>query len=397
MSELISFDGNPDQNLGTFATGFMEAEAEKLMKDVMGKNFIDQNAYPALESIHQRIISIIAHLFNAPENSDPTGTATTGSSEAIMLGLLAHKFNWRKHRQKQNKSIDKPNIVMGNNVHVCWQKFALYFDVSCRIINIQNNQLILTADKVAEAIDENTIAVGCVLGNTFTGQLDQIEQINELLIQLKKNKGWNIPIHVDAASGGFVIPFLHPELLWDFRLEQVASINVSNHKFGLVYPGMGSLVFQDKTLLPRELIFNVDYIGSTIQNYGLNFSKPSIMVLLQYYNFLRLGENGYKQVKNKLIQKTQYLEQKLLETGYFEFFSNTNYLPILVMGIKKNRGITKTVYEISQLLRARNWIVPAYDLPDREISVLRLVIKQNFSDTMLETLLQDIQEIMLIK
>lgn len=401
IREQLSLDGDPMLNLGTFSTNAMEAEAEQLFRQAMGTNFIDKYAYPNLEKIHQQIICMLGQIFNAPENCHPIGTVTVGSSEAIMLGLLAHKFNWRKSRQNLNKPTDQPNIVIGDNVHVCWKKFSLYFDVPSRIIPVETSQCILRADQVAQTIDENTIAVSCVLANTFTGQLDEIAEINELLLQVKKDKGWDIPIHVDAAIGGFLIPFVHPELLWDFRLEQVRSINVSNHKFGLVFPGMGSLLFRDRSFLPDELVFNVSYLGNSLSNYSLNFSRSSGAVLLQYYNFLRLGKIGYCNFAQETLNKAQILEANLLETGYFDIFSDSRYLPVIVLGIKNQYASLTTVYELSEKLREENWVIPAYPLPIKtdnvHVHVLRLVVKQNWTFDMIELLTQDVKKFMLDK
>ncbi|XWK90594.1 MAG: glutamate decarboxylase [Phormidium sp.] len=398
IQEKLSFDSDPAVNLGTFSTSFMEAEAEELFQQAIGKNFIDQHAYPNLEAIHQQVISMLGQLFHAPQHFHPIGTSTAGSSEAIMLGLLAHKFSWRNRRQMAGKPTDKPNIVMGGNVHVCWKKFALYFDVASRTIPSQNEECILTAEQVAEAIDENTIAVSCILGNTYTGQIDEIEKINELLVKIKRDQGWDIPIHVDAAIGGFVIPFIHPELAWDFRLEQVRSINVSNHKFGLIYPGMGSLLFRDRTVLPDELIFEISYLGNTISNYSLNFSRPSSMVLLQYYNFLRFGISGYTDIIEKLISNTQLLEAKLWSTSYFDVISDSRYLPMVVARLKNEIAAKIDIYQISEIMRERNWTIPAYSLPIKANNnhVIRLVVKPNWTIEMINLIVQNLQEVICI-
>jgi glutamate decarboxylase len=225
------------------------------------KNFVDNDEYPQTEKIQERSVNMLARLFNAPEECISMGTATIGSSEAIMLGLLAHKWTWRERRKAEGKDCDKPNIVMGADVHTVWEKFARYFDVELKLIPLREDLYTITADDVAEEIDENTIAVGAVIGTTFTGQMDPIKEINDMLINIKDDKGWDIPIHVDGASGGFIAPFLYPDLLWDFRLEQVKSINVSGHKYGLVYPGVGWIIFKDKSDIPDDLVFNINYLG----------------------------------------------------------------------------------------------------------------------------------------
>jgi glutamate decarboxylase len=235
----------------------MEPEADQLIMDSVGKNYVDNDEYPQTSKIQDRVVNMLARLFNAPHDSKSVGTATIGSSEAIMLGLLAHKWTWRKRREKEGKPTDKPNIVMGADVHTVWEKFAKYFDVELKLIPLKDDVYTISADDVAQEIDENTIAVGAVIGTTFTGQMDPIKEINDMLVEIKESKGWDIPMHVDGASGGFVAPFIFPDLEWDFRLEQVKSINASGHKYGLVYPGVGWVIFKDKSDLPDDLIFDI--------------------------------------------------------------------------------------------------------------------------------------------
>ncbi len=390
ISDELNLDGNPSLNLASFVTTWMEPEADMLMKEVANKNYVDQDEYPQTKAIHDRVINMIANMFNAPDSEETVGTATVGSSEAIMLGLLAHKWSWRKRRKAEGKDYSKPNIVFGADVHSCWEKFALYFDVEMKISPMREGHYTLTAEDVKDLIDENTIAVGAVVGTTFTGQIDDIEAINDYLIEVKKEKGWDIPIHVDAASGGFIAPFVYPDLKIDFRLERVKSINTSNHKFGLVYPGMGTLIFRDKDVIPDELIFNINYLGGTMANYSLNFSKPSSQVILQYYNFLRLGKEGYTKIMNNIMQNAHYLEGELLKLGVFEILTDTKYLPVVVLRLKDTSEYT--VFDMSEHLRKYGWIVPAYTLPPnaQNVAVLRIVVRENFSRDMAEMLIKDI-------
>lgn len=394
ISDEMNLDGNPAMNLASFVTTWMEPEAEKLALETLNKNFVDQDEYPQTEEIHQRVISMLGRLFNAPQDCDPVGTATIGSSEAIMLGMLAHKWSWRQRREAEGKPTDKPNMVFGADVHTCWEKFARYFDVEMRVAPMEKDCFVLTADQVAERIDENTIGVGCVVGTTFTGQLDEFKAINDLLLKVKQEKGWDIPIHVDGASGGFVAPFVYPEVEWDFRLEQVKSINVSNHKFGLVYCGMGSVLFRDRSVIPKDLVFNITYLGGEMPNYSLNFSRGSNTVMLQYYNFLRLGHEGYRRIMANIMDNAHYLEKKLLETGKFELLNESKYLPVVVVRLKDKTTSPKLVYLLSDLLRQYGWIVPAYSLPANadDVHVLRMVVKENFSRDMAESFAQHVTE-----
>ena len=389
IHDELNLDGNPALNLASFVTTWMEPEAQQLATETLNRNFVDQDEYPQTEEIHHRVVSMIGRLFNAPAEEEPCGTATIGSSEAIMLGLLAHKWTWRKRRGDDSA---KPNVVFGADVHTCWEKFARYFDVEQRVIPLTPDRHIVGAEEVREQIDENTIAVGAILGTTFTGQVDEIAEIDAMLREVKGEKGWDIPIHVDAASGGFIAPFSYPELKWDFRLEQVRSINVSNHKFGLVYPGMGTVVFRDLDVVPEELVFKINYLGGEMANYSLNFSRASNAVLLQYYNFLRLGQEGYERIVGNLMENAGALEKALTAAGRFELLNDARYLPVVVVRPTEQDG-GLDVFELSERLRERGWIVPAYTLPPNaeSVAVLRMVVKENFSRDMAEMLADDIE------
>ncbi len=389
IHDELDLDGNPALNLASFVTTWMEPEAQQLATETLNRNFVDQDEYPQTEKIHHRVVSMIGRLFNAPPGGEPCGTATIGSSEAIMLGLLAHKWSWRKRRGDEHA---RPNVVFGADVHTCWEKFARYFDVEQRVIPLTPDRHTIGPEEVRDQIDENTIAVGAILGTTFTGQVDEVEGIDELLRQVKREKGWDIPIHVDAASGGFIAPFAYPDVRWDFRLEQVRSINVSNHKFGLVYPGMGSVVFRDVAAVPEELVFKINYLGGEMPNYSLNFSRASNAVLLQYYNFLRLGREGYERIVGNLMENAGVLERALTGLGRFELLNDARYLPVVVVRpTAKDGGLD--VFQLSERLRERGWIVPAYTLPpDAEsVAVLRMVVKENFSRDMADMLGEDIE------
>jgi len=392
IREELNLDGNPTLNLASFVTTWMEPEANQLIMDSVGKNFVDNDEYPQTEKIQTRVVNMLARLFNSPEKSESLGTATIGSSEAIMLGLLAHKWSWKKRREAEGKSYDKPNIVMGADVHTAWEKFALYFDVELKLIPLEKDRHIVTTADIEREIDENTICVGAVLGTTFTGQMDPIKEINDLLVNIKKTKGWNIPIHVDAASGGFITPFLNPEIEWDFRLEQVKSINVSGHKYGLVYPGVGWLIFCDKHDLPEDLIFEVNYLGGLMPNYSLNFSKASNTIIAQYYNLIRLGKKGYQDILQILLVNAIYLAHKLENSGRFEVINKEILFPLVA--VKLTEDAKFTVFELSEKLRQKGWIVPAYTLPANadDIAVMRMVIKENFGRDMVEMLYTDIMK-----
>ncbi len=389
IHDELNIDGNPALNLASFVTTWMEPQAERLILETLNKNLVDQDEYPQTGKIQERVVNMLARLFHAPANKNSVGTATIGSSEAIMLGLLAHKWSWRKRREQQGKSAQNPNLVIGADVHVVWEKFARYFDVEMRIVPMEKGRYVLSVEEVRKQIDENTMCVGVVMGTTFTGQLDPVQEINTMLEEVEKEKGWNIPIHVDGASGGFILPFLYPDFAWDFRLSHVRSINVSGHKYGLVYPGVGWLVMREKSDLPEELVFYVNYLGSEEATYTLNFSRGSAMMIAQYYNLLRLGRKGYQTVMKNSLQNARYLASQLKKVSNLRLVNQEIKLPILALEVKDKKAFD--VFMMSDKLRERGWIVPAYSLPANaeKVEVLRIVVKENFSRDMADMLIED--------
>ena len=312
----LAMEGDPQRNLATFVTTWMEPEAQRIIAENLHRNFIDHAEYPISAEIEQRCVRMLADLFNAPGKT--TGCRTQGSSEAIMLGALSLKWKWRERRKAANLSVDRPNLVFGGDVHVVWEKFCRYFDVEPRIVPLAEDKYTIGPEDVEPHLDENTIGVVAVLGTTFTGHKDDIVGINKLLRDVRKERDLDIPIHVDGASGAFVWPFLYPDSKWDFRLEQVRSINVSGHKYGLVYPGIGWLVFREESDLAKDLVFYENYLGKTDATFTLNFSTGASMVLAQYYNFVRLGRQGYTYVMKQMQQNAHALADNLRSGGRFE-------------------------------------------------------------------------------
>src|SRR6478752_5537120 len=315
VGEDLALEGDPARNLATFVTTWMEPEAQELIAMNLHRNFIDHAEYPRTAEIEQRCIRMLADLFHAPGKT--TGARTQGSSEAIMLGALSLKWKWRERREAAGKDTSRPNLVFGGDVHVVWEKFCRYFDVEPRIIPLQPDKYVIGPEDVRPPVDENTIGVAAVLGTTFTGHADDIRGINDLLIRLRDEKGIDVPLHVDGASGGFVWPFLYPDSEWDFRLEQVRSINVSGHKFGLVYPGIGWLIFRERSDLAEDLVFYENYLGKTDATFTLNFSTGASMVLAQYYNFVRYGRGGYRYIMETMWRNTCALAKTIEEMGPF--------------------------------------------------------------------------------
>lgn len=392
IHDELQLDGKPDLNLSSFVTTWMEPEAQRLMIENLDKNFIDHFQYPQTQILEGRCVNILAKLFHAPEENNYAGTSTIGSSEAIMLALLAHKWKWKKHRESIGKPTTNPNIVFGAEAHVCWNKFAKYFDVEARIVPMSQENFTLSAKEVASHIDENTICVGAIVGTTYTGQLDPIGEINDLLISLNKKNNWDIGIHVDGASGAFVMAFAYPDIKWDFRYERVSSINTSGHKYGLVYPGIGWLVFRDIADLPEDIIFYVNYLGQTESSYTLNFSKPALGVLGQYYNFLRLGSKGYASIMKSIINNAQYLSQQIEQTKEFKLLKAETILPIVTFQLLGTEDFT--VFDVSYKMREKGWIVSAYNLPANaeNVYLLRVVVRENFSHDIAGLFMQDLLE-----
>ena len=392
VAEDLALEGDPARNLATFVTTWMEPEAQRIIAENLHRNFIDHAEYPRTAEIEQRCIRMLADLFHAP--GETTGARTQGSSEAIMLGGLSLKWNWRKRREAAGGSTANPNLVFGGDVHVVWEKFCRYFDVEPRIVPLEPDKYTIGPDDVARHIDESTIGVAAVLGTTFTGHRDDIVGINDLLLQIKSERGLDIPLHVDGASGGFVWPFLYPHSEWDFRLEQVHSINVSGHKFGLVYPGIGWLIFREKADLARDLVFEENYLGKTDATFTLNFSTGSAMVLAQYYNFVRYGRAGYTYVMKNMQQNAQVLAEKLQDTGRFELIGpDQEQLPLAAFRLTGENDFNE--FDVAwQLSAERGWMVPAYTMPPnaQHITIMRALVKETLSREHVDTLARDIEE-----
>ncbi|KAK6128211.1 hypothetical protein DH2020_038045 [Rehmannia glutinosa] len=442
VNDELMLDGNPRLNLASFVTTWMEPECDKLIMASINKNYVDMDEYP------NRCVNMIAHLFHAPVGDDETavGVGTVGSSEAIMLAGLAFKRKWQAKRKAQGKPYDKPNIVTGANVQVCWEKFARYFEVELKEVKLREGYYVMDQAKAVEMVDENTICVAAILGSTLTGEFEDVKLLNELLTKKNKETGWDTPIHVDAASGGFIAPFLCQELEWDFRLPLVKSINVSGHKYGLVYAGVGWVVWRSKEDLPEELVFHINYLGSDQPTFTLNFSKGSPAATTYHHTAAdllspaaarcsphrcqpreRLTENsstisptpncrseihrasynssftsdrlvggdgdGYKNIMENCMENARLLKEGITKTGHFEILSKDIGVPLVAFSLKDSSRYT--VFQISESLRRFGWIVPAYTMsPNAEhIAVLRVVIREDFSHTLAERLVFDIEKV----
>jgi glutamate decarboxylase len=386
-SELL-LDGMARLNLATFVTTYMPAVAARLMAETADKNIIDKDEYPQTAEIESRCVSILANHWNSPDHERATGTSTTGSSEACMLGGLALKWRWRQRMQKAGKPADRPNLVMGANVQVCWEKFCRYWDVEPRRVPMEGDRFHLGPEEAVARCDENTIGVVAILGSTFDGSYEPIKEIAAALDELQEKQGLDVPMHVDAASGGFVAPVLQPDLEWDFRIGRVQSINASGHKYGLVYPGVGWAIWRDEEALPPDLVFNVNYLGGHMPTFALNFSRPGSEVIAQYYMFATLGLDGYRRIMQSAQDVATYLSSAIAQMGPYRLISEGNDLPVFAFALAPEVK-NYTVFDLSDRLRQRGWLVPAYTFPEnrQDLSVLRIVVRAGMTYQMADHLL----------
>jgi glutamate decarboxylase len=391
IHDELMLDGNARLNLATFVTTWMEPQAEALMAECLDKNMIDKDEYPQTAELEMRCVNMLGRLWHAP-GEEGVGCSTTGSSEAAMLGGLALKRRWQKRRRAEGKPADQPNLVMGINVQVCWEKFANYWDVEMRLVPMEGNRFTLSAEEAVKLCDENTIGVVAILGSTFDGAYEPIKEIAEALDDLQARTGIDVPLHVDGASGAFVAPFIDEELEWDFRLPRVSSINASGHKYGLVYPGVGWILWRDPDALPDELVFWVNYLGDNMPTFALNFSRPGAQVVAQYYNFLRLGFEGYKRVQGYAREVATSVSARIEELGPFRLLTRGDELPVFAFTLNDDVD-NYTVFDVSNALRERGWLVPAYTFPENrtDLAALRVVVKRGFSHDMGDLLIADIK------
>jgi glutamate decarboxylase len=392
LSNELLLDGSARLNLATFVTTWMPGLAGVLMGETADKNMIDKDEYPQTAEIEKRCVNIIGHLWNAPGDGDVTGTSTTGSSEAAMLGGLALKWRWRERMKAAGKPTDRPNLVTGVNVQVCWEKFCRYWDVEPRLAPMEGDRLHLDAEQAVKLCDENTIGVVAVLGSTFDGSYEPVADICEALDELAAGGGPDVPVHVDAASGGFIAPFIQPHLEWDFRLPRVQSINASGHKYGLVYPGVGWAIWRDRDALPQDLVFEVNYLGGSMPTFALNFSRPGSEVVAQYYMFVALGHYGYKAVQAASSSIAQHIAAEIDKIGPYRLITDGSELPVFAFTLK-DEVKNYTVFDVSARLREKGWLVPAYTFPEKreDLSVLRVVVRAGFTRDMADLFLDGLR------
>lgn len=384
-------DTNPMLNMSSFVTTYAEPEAVETAQRNMFKNYIDHDMYPQLFAMETRIVKWLHQLWNGPGGVEPYGTATVGSSEACMLAGLAHKWNWRKKREREGKDASRPNMVTGGNVQIVWKKFLRYFDVEPRIVPLKPGNYRLTAEELEQYVDENTIAVVAIAGQTFTGEDDDIQGIHDWLDAYEAKTGISIPMHVDGASGGFVNPFLYPDYRWDFRLPRVLSINASGHKYGLTPPGLGWVIFRERKVFNEDLVFYVNYLGGEMPTATLNFSRNASQIAVQYYQFLRLGFDGYQRVMRHTLDNAISLRKALVESGYFNIMNEQQRIPVVAVTLDKS--VTKfNEFDVSNKVREKGWVLSAYSMPANaeEIRSLRVVVRPHINHNVAQMLARDI-------
>jgi len=391
IHDELMLDGNARLNVATFVTTWMEPQADRLIAECLDKNMIDKDEYPQTAEIESRCVHMLSRLWHAPDPDSATGCSTTGSSEAAMLGGLALKRRWQHQREAAGRPGGRPNLVTGINVQVCWEKFANYWDVELRTVPMDGDRYHMTADEAVKLCDENTIGVVAVLGSTYDGSYEPVQEICAALDDYQARTGIDVPVHVDGASGAFVAPFLDPEVVWDFRLPRVASINASGHKYGLVYPGVGWILWRDAAALPDDLIFWVNYLGDSMPTFALNFSRPGAQVVAQYYNFIRLGFNGYRRVHGYSREVATRLSGKIAELGPFELLTKGDELPVFAFTLRDDVK-NFSVFDVSDAMRERGWQVPAYTFPSNreDLAALRVVVRRGFTHDLADMLLDDL-------
>jgi glutamate decarboxylase len=396
VADEMLLDGNSRQNLATFCQTWEAPQVHRLMDLAIDKNMIDKDEYPQTAEIERRCVHMMADLWNAPELANTVGASAVGSSEACMLGGMAAKWRWRAKRRAEGKSTERPNMVCGP-VQVVWHKFARYWDIEMREVPMAHDHYMMTPEDVLERVDENTIFVVPTLGVTYTGSYEPVREIAEALDRLQAETGLDVDIHVDAASGGFLAPFCAPDLEWDFRLPRVKSISSSGHKFGLAPLGVGWVVWRDAAELPDDLIFHVNYLGGDMPVFQINFSRSAGPVVAQYYDFVRLGREGYRRVHDDCYRTGQAIAKVIPTLGPFEILCDSDpqtAIPTVTWRIAEGEDPGYTLFDLADRLRMRGWQVPAYTLTGTasDIPVQRILLRQGVSGDMAAVLMDDLRD-----
>ncbi|MBO0474369.1 glutamate decarboxylase alpha [Enterococcus sp. DIV0840] len=396
IKDQLIDEGNARQNLATFCQTYMDPEVTQLMAETMEKNAIDKSEYPQTAELETSCVNVLADLWHAPDMKRIMGTSTVGSSEACMLGGMAMKFRWRNQAIKRGLNINaqKPNLIIASGYQVCWEKFCVYWDIEMREVPMDNGKLSMNIDKVLDYVDDYTIGIVGILGITYTGKFDDIKALDALAENYNKTHEHELVIHIDGASGAMFVPFVDPELEWDFRLKNVVSINTSGHKYGLVYPGVGWVLWRDKEYLPEELVFDVSYLGGHMPTMAINFSRSASQIIGQYYNFYRYGFDGYKELHTRTKEAAVSISKAVEATGLFDIYNDGENLPIVCYTLKENADVEWTLYDLADRLQMKGWQVPAYPLPkdlDNQV-IQRFVCRADLGQNMANALIRDFEQ-----
>ena len=397
IREYLSIEGNATQNSATFCQTYMEPEATALMAENLEKNAIDKDEYPMTADLENRCVAILEDLWNADQSEGPIGTSTVGSSEACMLGGLAMLFRWKALADAAgvDRCAKKPNLVISSGYQVCWEKFCRYWDIEMRLVPLEKDRLSLNMDTVMDYVDEYTIGITAILGITYTGKYDDVEALDALVEKYNQaHPKMPIRIHVDGASGAMVAPFIEPDLKWDFRCKNVWSISTSGHKYGLVYPGVGWVVWRSKEALPEDLIFWVSYLGGEEATIAINFSRSASQIVGQYYVFMRNGFEGFREIHQRTLDVARYMAAEIKEMDLFDMYEEASEIPIVCWGLKDDADVAWSLYDLADRLRMSGWLVPAYPLPSdlEDVTVERLVVRQDFSMQLAIRLIEDMKK-----
>lgn len=398
IKEYLSIEGNATQNLTTFCQTYMEPKATQLMAQTMEKNAIDKDEYPMTADLENRCVAMLGDLWHADPSEQPMGTSTVGSSEACMLGGLGMLFRWKKLAKAAGVDIyseTRPNLVISSGYQVCWEKFCRYWDVEMRLVPLEKDHLSLNMDTVMDYVDDHTIGITAILGITYTGKFDDVKALDALVEEYnQQHADLPIRIHVDGASGGMFAPFVDPDLVWDFQLKNVWSINTSGHKYGLVYPGIGWVLWRGKEALPEDLIFWVSYLGGEEATMAINFSRSASQIVGQYYVMMRNGFEGFREIHQRTLDVARYLASEISQMGMFEIYEDATQIPIVCWGLKDDANVEWSLYDLSDRLRMNGWLVPAYPMPAdmQDLTVQRVVARQDFSMQLAIKLIEDMKK-----
>ena len=384
IREYLSTEGNAHQNLCTFVQTYMEPEAVQLMSETLEKNAIDKDEYPMTADLENRCVAMLGSLWHARAEEKPMGTSTVGSSEACMLGGLGMLFRWKKLAKAAGVEVyseRRPNLVISSGYQVCWEKFCRYWDIEMRCVPMDEKHLTLNLETVMDHVDEYTIGIVAILGITYTGRYDDVAGLDALVGEYNLKAAVPVRIHVDGASGAMVAPFIEPDLKWDFRLENVWSISTSGHKYGLVYPGIGWVLWRSAKALPEDLIFWVSYLGGEEATMVINFSRSAAQIVAQYYVFMRNGFEGFKEIHQRTMDVAHYLVDEIKGMGIFEMLEEATEIPILCWRLADAGNVPWTLYDLDDRLRMHGWQIPAYPLPPdmEDVTCQRIVCRADLS------------------